>query len=181
MIPQNGEETKGIVHCDYMAILSLPRQRFAPALSRRFLQPRLEALGYLEDEVYEILVAAGEAVNNAVLHGGPRDPFHPDQITICVSTGESYLTIEVTSPRTGWPVSMPALPDPETEQGRGLYIIQCFTDSWSVTQDSKGTTVYLNRRLPQDGAPRSEPPETGGGTPPADPPARQAARPTEVE
>ncbi len=157
-----------------MATVTLPRRPIAPAWTRRFLQPRLESLGFAQEEVYELLVATCEAVSNAVLHGGPKDPFHPDEITITVAVEDSTLTIAVTSPKTGWPVSPPTLPDPTAEGGRGLYVIQCFTDSWSVTQDRNCTTVHLNRHLPE--SPPRAPRETAERTPPPGPPARPAGR-----
>ncbi len=157
-----------------MATVTLPRRPIAPAWTRRFLQPRLESIGFSDEDVYELLVATCEAVTNAVIHGGPKDPFYPDEITVTVTVEDATLTIGVTSPKTGWPVSLPTLPDPTAESGRGLYVIQCFTDSWSVTQDRNGTTVHLNRRLPQPG-PRG-PHETAERTPPPDPPARPPGR-----
>lgn len=53
-----------------MAILTLPRVPTAPRDTRRYLRPRLRALGFSEEATDEVLVAVSEAVTNAVLHGG---------------------------------------------------------------------------------------------------------------
>lgn len=154
-----------------MRTLTLPRRATAPAWARRYLEPRLRELGFPEDTVYEILVATSEAVTNAVLHGGPGDPCHPDELTVTLSVEGSSLTIAVTSPRTGWLASPAALPDPTVESGRGFFVIQSFTDAWRITQGPEGSTVYLIRRLPD----AKKPPAGRSGTLPAHPRARPPA------
>ncbi len=140
-----------------MSILTLPRHPIAPGFTRRYLRPRLRALGFPEEAVDELLVAVSEAVTNAVMHGGPvEDAAGPDEVTVRVSVEGPSLTIAVTSPRTGWAGSAPVLPEPTAESGRGLFVIQSFTTAWRVRQGPEGTTVYLSRRLPASAEKRGE-------------------------
>ncbi len=148
-----------------MTTLTLPRITTAPARTRRYLRPRLHALGFPEDAVFEMLVATSEAVTNAILHGARRST---DDIKVSVVIEDSALTITVTSPRTDWLVPRLTLPDPSAERGRGLYIMQRFTDSYKITQGPEGTTVSLTRRLPEARARLSE----RDGTPPRHPQGR---------
>ncbi len=148
-----------------MTTLTLPRLTTAPARTRRYLRPRLQALGFPDDAVFEMLVATSEAVTNAILHGSRRST---DDIKISVVVEGSTLTITVTSPRTDWLVPRVTLPDPSAERGRGLYMMQRFTDSYKITQGPEGTTVFLTRRLPE----ARERPSEQDGMPPRHPQGR---------
>jgi anti-sigma regulatory factor (Ser/Thr protein kinase) len=130
----------------------LARQPTAPREARRRIRPELEQLGYVEDVVDELLVAVGEAVTNAVLYGGGSGA---DRITITLRTDDTACTIDVTSRSAGWTLDPPVLPVPTAEHGRGLYIIDRFTDGWEIRQDRNGSTVSLKRRLPAPAAERA--------------------------
>jgi anti-sigma regulatory factor (Ser/Thr protein kinase) len=133
-----------------LATLTLPRLPIAPGQARRYLGPRLHDLGFSDDKSLEILVAVGEAVTNAVVHGGPdthtRDA---DELRVRLEVRGSDLVIAVTSPRTGWRTLPPARSDPLARGGRGLLMIQNLTDAWRVEQGGGGTTVYLTWHLPR--------------------------------
>ncbi len=118
--------------------------------ARRRIRPELEQLGYVEDVVDELLVAVGEAVTNAVLYGGGSGA---DPITITLRTDDAACTIDVTSRSAGWTLYPPVLPAPTAERGRGLYIIDRFTDGWEIRQGRNGSTLSLRRRLPARAAP----------------------------
>ncbi len=125
----------------------LARQPTAPREARRRIRPELEHLGYVEDVVDELLVAVGEAVTNAVLYGGGGGA-DGDRITVTLRTDDAACTIDVTSRSAGWALEPPVLPAPTAERGRGLYIIDQFTDAWEVRHDREGATLSLKRRLP---------------------------------
>jgi anti-sigma regulatory factor (Ser/Thr protein kinase) len=134
-----------------MAPLILPRLPTAPGHARRYLRPRFTAMGFSAAKIEDMLVAVGEAVTNAVVHGGP-DGQVPDMDAVIVQlvVRDSDLTIAVTSPRTGWRASSPhAHADPTAESGRGLLMIQNLTDAWRMRQGAEGTTIYLTWRLPR--------------------------------
>jgi anti-sigma regulatory factor (Ser/Thr protein kinase) len=123
------------------------------------------------EAVDELLVAVGEAVTNAVIHGGSRatGPISRDGVVSGTGDMEAAVTetdavmlelmargdrvvVAVTSPSPRWHVPEAKLPaDPLAGTGRGLYVMQQFADSVRIEQDRRGTTVYLIRRLRQDG------------------------------
>lgn len=132
-----------------MAPLILPRLPTAPGHARRYLGPRFRAMGFSGDKAEEMLVAVGEAVTNAVVHGAPDgETAEMDAVTVDLVVRNSDITIAVTSPRTGWRLSPRLRGDLMAERGRGLLMIQSLTDAWRVRQGAGGTTVYLTWRLP---------------------------------
>ncbi|HYM70413.1 MAG TPA: ATP-binding protein [bacterium] len=139
-----------------MMTFRLPRRYTTPREARRRIRPELRELGYPDDVVDELLVAVGEAMTNAVLYGAP-EPGSPaaDDISVTLRTEMASCIIEVTSPKTGWAVNAATCPDPMAPNGRGLFVIDRFTDAWKVTQSPAGTTMSLSRRLPAPTAERA--------------------------
>lgn len=133
-----------------LATLTLPRLPIAPGQARRYLGPRLHDLGFSDDKSLEILVAVGEALTNAVVHGGLDTPTQgADELRVRLEVRGSDLVIAVTSPRIGWRALPPARPAPLARGGRGLLMIQNLTDAWRIEQGRGGTTVYLTWHLPR--------------------------------
>jgi anti-sigma regulatory factor (Ser/Thr protein kinase) len=118
-------------------------------------------MGFSKGKIEEMLVAVGEAVTNAVVHGG-RDAQIPDTDAVSVDLviRNSDLTIAVTSPRVGWSAAPQARADVMAESGRGVLMMQNLTDGWKMRQGAEGTTVYLTWHLPRprSGSPRARPP-----------------------
>jgi len=92
-----------------------------------------------EDEIYEMLVASGEAWSNAVAHAHPATSDEPFRLRALRRGAE----IEITVSDTGqW-----RPPAPETRQGRGLALIGELMDDMEVYSGPEGTTVTMRRRL----------------------------------
>lgn len=143
--------------------VTLPREPATPRRARHYLAPRLYRLGMHPEAVDELLLAVGEAVTNAVVHGGvgltPADPRQaegggppavtiPDVVMVELITRDDYVVIAVTSPSERWRVPTGELPsDPEAPGGRGLFLMRQFTDALRIEQGRRGTTVYLIRRV----------------------------------
>ena len=139
-----------------MMTFRLLRRFTAPREARRRIRPRLRELGYPGDVVDELLVAVGEAMTNAVLYGAPEPGSQAaDDITVTLRTEAASCVIEVTSPKTGWAVTPATCPDAMAPNGRGMFVIDRFTDAWKVTQGPGGTTISLSRRLPAPTAERA--------------------------
>jgi len=100
-----------------------------------------------EDTYGNILVAATEAVNNAIKHGNQFDPEKTVRFTY--GQHEDELVIEVKDQGQGF--DMTNLPDPTDPEnllrdgGRGIYLIQCLSDE--VRFSDNGSRIEMRFRL----------------------------------
>jgi anti-sigma regulatory factor (Ser/Thr protein kinase) len=129
-----------------MERVTLPREEETPRRARHYLAPRLARLGMPPRAADELLVAVGEAVTNAILHGGPLPPDARPAggvIMIELMARGDRVAVAVTSPGARWHVPRPQLPDdPTTTGGRGLYVMRTLTDFVRIQQSRQGGTVY---------------------------------------
>jgi anti-sigma regulatory factor (Ser/Thr protein kinase) len=104
---------------------------------RRSLGAWLGGLGACEDEVYDVLLAVGEAGANAVEHAyGPVD--EEFAVTAEVENGEVHITI---ADQGRW------RPARGTNRGRGIDLMRQLMDEVDVTIAEHGTVVRMRRRL----------------------------------
>ncbi len=132
--------------------LTLPAQPGELASMRALLRRWLGRADGTEEEVAEILIAAGEAATNAIEHGGNDVPF---EVAGVVDGDEVDITV---TDRGSWREK-----SPERGGGRGLALIRELMDEVEVTRAADGTTVRMKRRL-RNGA--SVDPENGHGAEP---------------
>lgn len=166
----------------------LPREPLTPRRARHYLAPRLSRLGMSPDAAEELLVAVGEAVTNAVVHGaGTRSPAEPraedgsaghppsrvpdgvavaDVVMVELIARGDRVAVAVTSPSPRWRVPAVGLPDPLPTGGRGLFLMRRLADSVRIDQGWRGTTVYLIRLIR-----RVRPDDDASGVPPRQYPA----------
>ncbi len=115
---------------------------------RQAMSQWLRAANAEEDEIYEMLVAAGEAWSNAVAHAHPATSDPPFELH-AVRRG-TEIEIEVSD--TGrW------RPPAETKGGRGLALMRDLMDEVDIGSGPDGTTVTMRRRLRRPAAPGSAP------------------------
>lgn len=105
--------------------------------ARRFVIEALNDYPAPVRETVQLLVS--ELATNAVRHA--RSPF-----TVAVKTEESTLRVEVEDRGEGTPeVQSPA---PDASEGRGLQLVQSFTDSWGVEKIAGGRkSVWFSIRV----------------------------------
>ncbi|MFB7919035.1 ATP-binding protein [Streptomyces sp. NPDC056061] len=119
--------------------LQLPRDPRAPGVARGMLRTVLRVHGMAElTEIAELL--ASELVTNAHLHSSG-----PYSLRLC-DAGRSRIRLAVrdTSPRIPAPFRWaPAAPAEAAEQGRGLYLVTLYAESWGA--------IPLRRGLPGRG------------------------------
>jgi anti-sigma regulatory factor (Ser/Thr protein kinase) len=114
------------------AALTLPPDLTSAAHARRFITRTLRAWRVPAlREAAELL--ASELVANAIRHS------HTD-IEIRLRLDGRRLTIEVSDCGPGHP--RPRLPTPESEDGRGLYLVDHLARDWGVRRDPEGKTVW---------------------------------------
>ena len=105
---------------------------------RQALAQWLRAANADEEEIYEMLVAAGEAWSNAVAHAHPATSDVPFELH-AVRRGPE---IEILVSDTGqW------RPPAETRSSRGLALMRDLMDEVTIGRRSDGTTVTMRRQL----------------------------------
>lgn len=109
------------------------------------LRQFLTSAGCTLAEVADCELVLVEACNNAVLHVGPA---RADQsIAVEARCDAEQIEISVTDHTEGfdWPQCV-SLPEPESEGGRGLYLIQALTDAARYIRSPGGNTLILCKR-----------------------------------
>jgi serine/threonine-protein kinase RsbW len=115
----------------------------------KFLTKANASIGLDDGTMYRILVAATEAVNNAILHGNQSDP--AKQVRICLRTTKRLLTIRVDDEGPGFDAS--ALPNPLEEEnllkehGRGVFLIRSLMDDLKFLRFQHGSAIVMKVRL----------------------------------
>jgi anti-sigma regulatory factor (Ser/Thr protein kinase) len=130
--------------------LTLPAQPGELASMRALLRRWLGQADGTDEEVAEILIAAGEAATNAIEHGGNDAPF---EVAGVMDGDEVDITV---TDRGSWREK-----SPERGGGRGLALIRELMDEVEVTRAADGTSVRMKRRL-RNGA--GVDPENGDAT-----------------
>ena len=120
--------------------LSFPADPNHLAPTRNALRRWLAAVGMDPDHTQDVLVAAGEAVTNAIEHGhrdshggtiSLRATFVVDQVQLTITDTGRWK-----SPQSG-----------NSHRGRGVAIMEALMDEVSIHPDTAGTTVHLSTRI----------------------------------
>jgi anti-sigma regulatory factor (Ser/Thr protein kinase) len=98
----------------------------------------LRAADASEDEVYEVLVACGEACANAVAHAHPAMSDAPFEVHAVRRDGQVTISVRDTG---RW------RPAGEESNGRGLALMRQLMDDVDIGRGPDGTTVTIRRRL----------------------------------
>ena len=110
------------------------------ASSRAALRSWLTQAGVEPDQIVSVLIAAGEAVANAIEHG------HRDRPEGIVSLHATALVdrLQVTVTDTGtWKAPLKA----DISRGRGIGLMQGLMEDFTIHSDDAGTTVHMNARI----------------------------------
>jgi anti-sigma regulatory factor (Ser/Thr protein kinase) len=100
------------------------------------LRPVLDLTGLPDEELEDLVLAAGEAAMNAVEHARlPRLPF----FDVCTEVGEARARIVIQDHGRWCP------PSAGSDRGRGLQMIGALVDA-GLTVGARGTTVVLCNR-----------------------------------
>ncbi len=95
--------------------------------------------------LFNILIAATEAVNNAIVHG---NKFNPDKkVKFEILANSTQIEIWVSDQGEGFnpeKVADPREPDNLLKtNGRGVFIIKELANDCTITSDLDGTTIYM--------------------------------------
>ncbi len=91
----------------------------------------------------EFVVAVGEILANAVIHGGGSG-----EVVVCLEAG--YVRCVVNDRGAGMPegYGRPQYPDPTAEGGRGLWLAQMLCSRLMLDSSPRGTRIELCMDIP---------------------------------
>ncbi|WP_231748800.1 SpoIIE family protein phosphatase [Mycobacterium sp. M26] len=112
----------------------------APA--RAALRSWLIAAGIDHEQAQDVLVAAGEAVTNAIEHGY-RNADGEGTITLHAISEVDQLHLTITDGGTWKPKDSPA----QSHRGRGIQIMRALMEDVDILPETTGTTVRLSTRI----------------------------------
>lgn len=104
-------------------------------------------LGLVADLYGNVLIAAIEAVTNAIVHGNKND--QTKNVTVFVSFNNPYLVITISDEGTGFPFDN--IPDPtkpdnvEKPDGRGVFLMKHLADD--ISFEKGGSIVNLKFKI----------------------------------
>jgi anti-sigma regulatory factor (Ser/Thr protein kinase) len=130
---------------DVVLRLTIPPQ---PRRSR-LVRDRVTAFalenGVDETDLGDFLAALGEAVANAIEHGGTS---HPIRVECRISEHRIQALVEDRGVGFTRPAETADLPDPTSERGRGLPLMRRCSDIFTVrSAPGRGTAVKIGRFL----------------------------------
>jgi hypothetical protein len=109
--------------------------------SRAALRSWLTQAGVEHDQIQDMLVAAGEAVANAIEHGHRNRP--EGIISLRASAVVDGLQVSVID--TGvWKIPQQVAGD---NRGRGISLMRCLVQDLSIHSNDSGTTVHMYARI----------------------------------
>ena len=107
--------------------------------SRQFVTRTLSEWGYT-DRLDEIQICVSELATNALLHGVP-----PGRLfRVCVEAADEEVRIEVRDSGPGHPVTQ--APRLDSENGRGLLLVDELADAWGDIEHTVGKTVWFTMK-----------------------------------
>jgi anti-sigma regulatory factor (Ser/Thr protein kinase) len=111
---------------------------------RARLRQWLDGCGLGQRLAQDALVAAGEAVANAIEHGHRARPDGEIRLQASVTAGTLRLTVTDSG---RW---LPPGPAPAPFRGKGIPLMRAFMDTVSIEPDGPGTTVIMEARITGD-------------------------------
>ncbi|HEV7887122.1 MAG TPA: SpoIIE family protein phosphatase [Acidimicrobiales bacterium] len=122
----------------------LSRTLASVGLARDLLRDWLVRVPVDHEAVSDLLLAASELCSNGIRHAG----WDGDGVVLRASVVEADVVIEVEDDGTG--LSLPYLdeepPDPDAEQGRGLWLVHTLTDELLQVDTEQGNLVRCRKR-----------------------------------
>jgi len=121
---------------------------------RNFVAKIAGDCGFNQHVVYDIKVAVGEAIANAIEHGSPKG--QANHVTVVCNCSDDTLTIKVTDEG----VFRRAVPSPEEDnvgyRGHGILLMLALMDKVTIDESMGGTTVSLTKRYRTEGDKKSK-------------------------
>jgi len=122
-----------------------------PAADHEIPNARRRVVGFAEicgmrgASLFELHVAVGEALANALLHGSPHGA--DDDITVRFFCYSDEVAVEVGDHGEGMAAAPICAPDPSQPAGRGIHFMRTLADDMLFACGPSGTRVLLVKRL----------------------------------
>jgi stage II sporulation protein AA (anti-sigma F factor antagonist) len=127
--------------------LCVPASVMALAQTRTRVVELLEPLRAPEAIMYDIKVAVGEALANAVRHGSPHG--ESDHVCVEVVAYSDRIVVRVRDSGGGFDGDSSCADDVYASGGRGVMFMRALMDRVEFARcDGEGTTVTLTKRIP---------------------------------
>ena len=120
--------------------VTIPADAVHLAPARAALRDWLTAAGIDHDQAQDVLVAAGEAVTNAIEHGYRH--IEGGTITLQATSEVDLLRLTITDAGSWKPKE-----SGYTHRGRGIQIMEALMEDVSIVPDAAGTVVRLSTRI----------------------------------
>ncbi len=128
-------------------VLELPSQTDKIEEAAFFVENALKNLAFDPDERDNVVIAATEAISNAIIHGNKNNP--QKKVTIVVKGLADRIEIHVRDEGNGFEPGKLANPlAPENllrESGRGIFILKSLMDKIDYRFLSTGTEIVLTK------------------------------------
>lgn len=119
---------------EYVATLEFVPELRAPRAARTFAAETLAAWGVRPLHIEAVQLVVSELVTNALRHA-PETP----SITVQLRASDASVHVRVSDGGQGGPERRdPSDPGMGNEGGRGVWILEAFTDDWGTEQDEHG-------------------------------------------
>ncbi|MEW6582150.1 MAG: ATP-binding protein [Actinomycetota bacterium] len=127
---------------DVDAALALPASLDSLTVARSVVERALHETGWDPEAAGPVVLATGEAVANAILHGSRPDA--AVRLALAVTPDRALVRV-VDQGRRGAavPVCPATPPPPSSVHGRGLFIMRAMADRLSVRPEGGGTEVVM--------------------------------------
>jgi len=137
--PASPATPRWLYEMEFAAVLAeIPR-------ARRRVAAEAEALGLAGPALFDLLLAVGEALANAVKHGSPR--FEADTVHVRVGLLDGAVVVEVRDQGRGFGASRISPPAALEAGGRGIPFMRALVDDLRFELSPQGTRVLLYKRM----------------------------------
>jgi anti-sigma regulatory factor (Ser/Thr protein kinase) len=114
------------------------------SVARRRVMRLSEVCGLSGAPLFELGVAVGEALANAVQHGSPGGA--RDEVTVRFFCYDDEVAVEVADHGGGMDASPICAPEATAASGRGIHFMRTLSDGLLVSCGAQGTRVLLVKR-----------------------------------
>ena len=121
--------------------MDFPADASQLAATRTALRGWLTRAGVDSDQIQNVLIAAGEAIANAIEHGHRQGPGGTVTLRASAFVDRVHLTVVDTG---AWKVPQP---DVDHTRGRGVMLMRALMHDVTIHPDAAGTTVHMYSRI----------------------------------